>query len=507
MGLTQWQPEINFGWDNKDFKAYNQAWFDHCWTETDSSEKLVFVDSEMPLGMAAAYIGMDQEGIPNWQPYSPLRVMLDPMKRRPKDLRYCFFIDEMDVDDVVNIYGVSEEEVNSAGTMLWKSSKQDGSLDPVRRSKIIRVYKYYSHYLTKNGWRGSHCVIIGSIRGRNSIWLTLDRAKNAAGYLAYRKMGDTPAANPYPFLPIEISYEMVSPGVRRPVGRAHWDASIGVFMQRIMKSVANDISAGGTIRILSAMGIDEDTIDRLKRAQTFDDESGRILVADIASKVMEALDERPAVPIPQDRMEWLRFLAGELNESSGVSDAQRDQRNTGMMTAFEFSGRQDAQGIQMRHARQRRAQFISGLIEKLRKCAALYDTRPLDLEFPDGLRFSTKNFPLAPFLGKDVKISVTEDSMAQMGHAQRSLLAIERFKSVDLPLIQLGAMDPIVAAGNLVKEVYGTTDPSTRGVIATARPMLPAMGQGLPVEQQGQAQAGPPAPDQGDSAPRDTMVG
>ena len=464
MSLSLSKPELTFENVDQGFTSVNSAWFDRAWWELDFPSKLLEIDSDMSLGLSCAVVGIDEEGKPNWKRYSALKVLYDPMMRLPSDWRYCFTIDDYDVDQVCATFNLKREDVEPLAKRRTVVGMNGNN--PSYSPMVVRVYRYYSYE-----WdpklkikTGKHVVIVGPMYASNAIWLTLDMS-GEGGFLTYRKMKENASPNPYPFLPIEACWEMFVSGVLRPVGRAHWESAIGIFIQRIMKSVSKDIEFGGTLRILSSMGIDEQTLQRIRDNGSFDEGSDRMLVMELAQSVKDAIDEKPAIPIPGDRLTWLQFLVGELNEASGVSDAQRGQANQGEMTAFEFAGRQDAQGVQARHAKERRSQFISGLVYKLRKCAAMYEDRQYTLQLPDGIEVDTKVFSLKPFLSKEVRIGVTEDSMANLGQHQRAILAIERFRSVDMMAIQLGTLDPLTATENIVKDVYGSIDPTMRGVL------------------------------------------
>jgi hypothetical protein len=466
MSLSLWKPELTYDSGSAEFKAVNNAWFNRAWWEMKWEPKLLEIDSDMPLGISIASVGMDEEGMPNWRRYSPLRCLWDPHNRLPEDWEYIFTVDEMSVSKVVDNFGLTLEEAARVAHLRSKI-ESGGRGEGTHKPKAVRVYRYWEAPTKKRP--GSHCVVIGPIFGRDSVWLYLERSSAEEGELKYRRLGESQrqvGPNPYPFLPVQACYEMLIPGVNKPVGRMHWEAALAVFMQRIMKAIATEIDTGGTLRFLSGLGLDEETIGYIKKHGKFDDAKARTLVVEHMTQLRDAFIDLPATQFPTQWLQVFEWLKQELVEASGVSDAQRGQRPSGDMTAYEFAGRMDAQGIQARHAKNQRSQFISGLVSKLRTIAAFYDTRRYELELPEGFVIDTGLMPLRPFLMKPVRIGVAEDSMTMMGQHQRAVLAIERFRSVDLEYIKLGVVDPIKSAENVFKEVYGVVDPTTRGVLS-----------------------------------------
>jgi hypothetical protein len=434
-------PEFVFNVDNPTIKEVCVEHIKDLW-ETGQWGNVLF---ESALDVQVLGIGLlecfTEGGTTGIERRSPLDCMWDRLIKDPNKWRYYFRRRRLDLSMAMETYGhlFTEERLKQ---MMRPVSLQVSGNGPTNAIdfEVLYEWAYWDHK--------TYVVFLGGIQ--NGEIVSLDQN------LQFSKGG--PGPNPYGILPIVPWIETFMPGQRRPVSKSEYIAPIARKLNNLEQMFSEITERGIPFTAVSSIGLDPEVIEDLKNCKGVKD-IARVLCMDVED-VEKVLARIPALDIPPTLFNYRSLLKGELNESSGVVDAQRGQMLDGDNTAYEVRQFYDASGAQARHTKRQYANALERLAMTVRAIEASYGWSRRLLNLSGGI-VDTRYFPLQPFLKLPVRVHVLESSINVESEEQRVQRRMLQFQTIDMAGIQLGVNDKFKTFYSVYRDI-GVKDPYER---------------------------------------------
>lgn len=467
MVATSMTPDWVFAHPHPLLREFNRGFLSACWTDGNWATKCLQQGIDVSVcGFAIPHIGINEYGAVDFWRVNPTDVLGDPHHADPNEWDYVFIREHMSRSTALRRFDITEHEADKHS----HSVEVFGTAYARRRQRVrvVPVWHYYDE--------STHCVLLGGIR--NCIAFALDdegRYRRLRDGMFAKKVATGP--NPYGLLPTAGWTEIYLGGVRYPVSKFDYQEPIARFIRHIEEAVAHTVVNGKPVNLLSTIGLDRDTIAAIKQAKELG-EQGKLLLVSALENIEKHFARIPAATIPAD---WLRardMMMAELNTATGVDDFKRGQMAPGERTAYEMRLFAESSGAQSAHMRRQFAIYLTNLGMKARHVAAMYDTKPRVIEMTDG-GFDTRLYPIKPLLREPMSMTVPEESLRFQSTDSKREIRKREFQEIDLPLINVGAVDPVKAGYALYRDL-GYADPHERGLLTPADVQMRAMAQATP---------------------------
>ncbi|MCW5943889.1 MAG: hypothetical protein KIS66_16785 [Fimbriimonadaceae bacterium] len=458
IATTATTPDWNFVHPDPFLREFNRAYLEHLWEENDFETKMLDAAIDLGVcGIGTVQLGMDRYGGPNVWRVNPLDLMGDPIHRHVSDWEWCFVRTRLHPIEVRRKYGklVSNDEIERFGSRIrvhWSAGRK-----VERQAESVVEWSFWTEF--------DHFLFLGGIgRGEGIAFRLADDGK-------YERVDEPtlfnrsdPKAGPNPFgaMPVCSWSEIALPSSRRPTSKFDFHRPLATLLQHIEEAIGNTVVNGKPVTLLSAIGMEPQHLEMIRQGKSLD-EVGKVILNRGLEDIEKNIHRLPAAEIPNSWLVARDIMLQETNTSTGMNDYKRGQMMPGERTRFEVEEFADQSGVQARHTRKRYSVFLVDMGHKLRQIGALWDRKSRRIPLRQGM-FETDVFPIAPMLREPVSLQVAETGLQFQTRTRRNEERKREFLEIDLPLVQLGAVDPLKAAEALYRDL-GVYDPQERGLM------------------------------------------
>lgn len=457
MVTTSMVPDWVFEHPHPELREFNRGFLSAAWAEGNWANKCLAQGIDVAVvGFACAFLGINEYGGIDFERSNPTDILPDPHHADPNEWDHAFIRERLPRHVAKRMFGLDEKEVERYSQEV---EVYGGVGRRTRRIRIVPVWHYYDE--------ATHAVMVGGIH--DGIAFALDdqgkyrRLTERRAILAQSKTLTGP--NPYGILPVAGWTEIFLGGCRYPVSKFEYQEPIARFIEHIEQAVTNTVVHGKPVNLLSTIGLDKETIAAIKSAKELG-ETGKLLLITALEDITSHFHRIPAAQIPADWLRAREMMMSELNTATGTNDFMRGQMAPGERTAYEMRLFAESSGAQANHTRRQFAAYLTQLGQKARLIASMYDSKPRIVPMTDG-GFDTRLFPVRPLLSEPMVLTVPEESLRFQNTEGKRELRKREFVEIDLPLIQVGAVDPIRAGYALYRDL-GYADPAERGLLTPA---------------------------------------
>lgn len=442
-------PEFELKIDDPLIREYVQAYLEQIWDEGDFSGKNyeVGMDTEC-MGFGFAEWGIEDGGV-TMEPFSPLDWLGDRSRKSPSSWRYHFIRRRLDLEDAFERFGhLVDYETLEYLAVEMRSSPCESETDERYSAEVYPILPVWSFW-----HKDTHCLFLGTINGPEDKSILL--RMNAD--LEY-EIADDPGPNPFGCLPVSTWVDSWSPGVSRPVGKTETTTRTASMLNKLEWAINTCIDRGIPLTILSTVGLNPATIDKLKNGMTLD-QLGEVIISDF-DDVSKSVQRLAGLGVPTDYLNVRSIYKDELNASTGVMDSMRGVVMPGERTAQETRVNEANGGIQSKHIRKSYQKFLKQGLTVAIAIGRLWESKRRVVMLSDG-PVDTDQFPLRPLLALPLSPSVHEDSLSLTSPDERKQQRMIEFQTVDLKAIEAGVGDPYKIFFQLYRDL-GRKDPLTR---------------------------------------------
>lgn len=425
-----------------------QSWLLNRWRKGRWGEifYMVGVDVEA-AGVGFCEVGLGQSGMVTVAYRDVLDVMWDKYHKVPGEWDHYFVRDRLSVREAMRRYGhiYSAEEIEGmAQTALMSNRRKLGSSKDDER-KVVYEWRFWTPE--------NHCVFLGGITSGEVLNLVPSTDGTTMEYV--KAENGLVGGNPYGVIPIVPWTDSWSPGVLRPVGKAETTWRLASMLNAVEKKLRNTSAKAPEITVVNTLGLKPEVAKRIEEANSID-AIGDFLATEVddVSKVVYRI---PAGSVSATDLQLRSILKDELAAATGVSDVQRGQMKQGERTAYEMRQFHTSQGVQAQHTRRTYASFLADIAMRARNIGADFEAVAEILPLEGG-ELDTSVMPINIFLRHQGHIHVVESSLTSKSQEDRQYERLVRMQQVDMPLVQLGILDPYKVAEDVYADL-GEVEP------------------------------------------------
>jgi hypothetical protein len=480
-------PKFIFNFEEPAISAVCDAWLKKMWSIGQWDDVLQMVATScQQTGIGITKIGMSGDR-PHIEYVDIHNCIWDCDTNNPSEYKWFLTRSFLTVGEAVEKYGHlyndPTKDPQENGKHIIESiegmmtSLADISAQPhnAEQSSYLIEWEYNS--------KTHHCIILGHIEsGKLLNWDSEEGNYKWAS--EYGELGDKyclAGAQPFGVCPIEVYFEFIVPGRRRPIGVA--ESTIPVASSANRQEIAMDacVKNAPPINIVSVEQMTPETKAKLEELVKMGvTDPNRIMemsyfnIEDV-SKVFQRV---PGGGIDQSMLLLRQAMQREITAVTGVTDASRGNTLQGdRVTAKEVGYIQDETEVSPSWSRSKYSGFLERLAKKVMKIGSRFSRWEGVLQYEHNGQtntMDTSRYPVNIFLSLDCEISVEPESMSSSSKRAKKEERLQQYMAVDKDAIALKIVDP-VAIYKDIYEALGRTD--TEKFFATQQPPMPMEAQ------------------------------
>jgi hypothetical protein len=447
-------------------REVNSAYLSTLWQSKRWDQDLYVAALEIEAnGMAQVSLGVDDDGVPELEFAPNLDCIVDCVGKLPNRWRHVTRRYRRSVEDICEMYPVLDEDEVESWLRSSSSDRNIGSDQSPR--KYVCEWVYYD--------KEHHVVFLDTIQ-HSPVVLKLD---SNGKYIRCVGEDPTPGPNPFGMIPHSWWIDSWAPMVRKPVGKIENSMKPSALLNEVELCMVEIMRNGIPITGLDVSKVgDPEIMKEIKDARTWKDIRK---VFPMIGDVRDVISRVPAVEMPGIYLQLRSVLKDEINAATGVSDMQRGAALGGeRRTRYEVSALVDQSGIQARHFRRQFAMMLEDVGQKARALGLMFDTKRRMLTTESFGTIDTGLFPLELFLSEPARLQVMETTLQFKTSEQHKEDAMTALQGFYLPMIQMGAADPVKVMRHL-GSAMGHRDISSEIGIEPVGNMMQSQ-EGLPID-------------------------